>query len=328
MTTCLRGKKKICNFAAYYFARIMKTRRNIVLLLALCMLVPNAGAVLRRSGGKTWSSFMDNRGLYGRGLGQSPHTLSIVFAPNFYSGDVELPGNLLTGHKDHAASNLYTPFGTNNGFMNSVGFAGALQYTYRHTKYIAYRVQVMGGTLKGHTEFTRPHENSAKMHYHNLFIRDFRSVFFEYGAGVEIYPAPNAGFFLYIGAAATTSMITRNYESWSSEKRKAAYDVPTSKSAYTKSFSLPADEQKIVCTVPTIPVGLGYKWNIKSLQVGVELMWHPAVVDMHKMNLDGWISGHVDEKGYDRYPNEKSTNRWADSFFELGISVGYRIPTR
>ena len=306
----------------------MKTKRHIVLLLVLCLLVPYAGAELRRSGGKTWSSSMNAFGLYGRFMNTSSHTISIVLAPNYYSGDVELPGSLLNGWKDHASVNQYSPFGTNNGVMNSVGYAAALQYTYRANKFVACRVQVMSGMMKGHTEFTRPHENSAKLHSTSLFIRDFKSTFMEYNVGVEFYPIPTAGFFIYAGAGATTSIITRNYESWSTAKTKDVQPAPTEKSAYTKDYSLPADETKITCTVPTIPVGIGYKWNLKHIQLGVEVMWHPAVVDEHKMNLDGWISGHVDEKGIDRYPVEKSTNRWVDSFVNLGFSIGYRIPMR
>jgi hypothetical protein len=76
-----------------------------------------------------------------------------------------------------------------------------------------------------------------------------------------------------------------------------------------------------------IPVGMGYKWNIKSVQIGIELIWHPALVDLKGMNLDGWESGFT-SKGITRYPTESSTNRWTDSFTELGISIGYRLPMR
>ena len=87
------------------------------------------------------------------------------------------------------------------------------------------------------------------------------------------------------------------------------------------------NKNKTVTTVPMIPVGIGYKWNIKAVQIGIELVWHPALVDLPGMNLDGWESGHRGSDGITRYPTDSKTNRWTDSFTELGISIGYRIPT-
>ena len=286
----------------------MKSKISI-LVIALALLMPmNVSATIYRSGGMKWASSMDGRGLYGRGFGQSKHTISLVIAPNYYSGDVELPGSLLTGFKDHAKTNLYTA-GPNNGFSNSVGFGGALQYTYRATPVVAYRAQVMGGYMHGYCNFTRPHTNSAGVQSTSVFEREFSSVFVEYSFGVEIYPIPVAGWFLYAGVSGTTSFITRSFN------------------PYLSNPDISLNKDKVTCTVPMIPVGMGYKWNIKSVQIGIELIWHPALVDLKGMNLDGWESGFT-SKGITRYPTESSTNRWTDSFTELGISIGYRLPMR
>ena len=301
----------------------MKSRRYI-LVVALALMLPfSAGAVLRFEDGKTWSTFMDGRGLYGRGLPNSPHTISVMFTPIYYSGDVELPGNWMTGNKDHASENFYTAIDGANSKMNSISYNGGVQYTYRATKHVAYRTQVILGYMKGHTEFTRPHEKSNGYKSTSYFYRDFRSTFFEYGAGIEFYPSAEAGFFLYAGVSATTSIIRRNFKSGSAP----GHITSTNRNDYTIDYQLPEEEKRTVCTVPMIPVGLGYKWNIKSFQIGIELIWHPALVDLHHMNLDGWVSGNVDPAGYSHYATDPKTNRWTDSFTELGISIGYTIPT-
>lgn len=301
----------------------MKSKRYFFAVALALMLPFSAGAELYHSGGKTWSSIMDGRGLYGRGLPNSPHTISLVLSPIYYSGDVELPGNWITGNKDHATTDLYTAIPGANSKANSISFSGALQYTYRANKHLAYRAQFMGGYMRGHTEFTRPHEKSNGYQSTSYFLRDFHSVFFEYGVGLEIYPSAEAGFFFYAGISGTSSIITRQLQSLSMPGHTAS----PNKSDYHLDYELPASEQKIFSTVPMIPVGIGYKWNIKAFQIGIELIWHPALVDLHHMNLDGWVSGNIDQAGISHYPVEGKTNRWTDSFTELGISFGYTIPT-
>ena len=301
----------------------MKSTRYILVVALALMLPLSASAALRFEAGKTWSTFMDGRGLYGRGLPNSPHTISVMFTPVYYSGDVELPGSWLTGNKDHASTNFYTPIDGANSKTNSISYNGGIQYTYRATKHLAYRAQLIGGYMKGHTEFTRPHTKSNGYESTSYFYRDFRSIFFEYGVGLEIYPSVDAGFFFYAGVSATSSIITRDFRSGSAP----GHITSTNRNDYTIDYRLPDDEKKIFSTVPMIPIGFGYKWNIKSFQIGLELIWHPALVDLHHMNLDGWVSGNVDTEGNTHYVTDVKTNRWTDSFTEIGISIGYTIPT-
>lgn len=282
----------------------MRTKQTISLLILLLAFAANVGAETYRSGGLTWSSTINGRGLYGRMNKLSRHTIALRISPNFYSGDVELPGNIFTGHNDPNMD--YVPVG-DNSFLSQVGFGVALQYTYRQNTFLAYRVQVIGGTMRGKSQFTRHRINSAGQESDPLFDRQFSSVFTEYSVGIEFYPIPSAGFFLYVGAGGTTSFITRNFNKY-----------------IESDWGLKDD--KVVCTVPTIPVGLGYKIDMGSFQLGFEVMWHPAVVDVKNMNLDGWESGYRSSDGIIRYPTLSSTNRFTDSFAEIGISFGYRLP--
>lgn len=288
----------------------MKNQKLLLLLLSVLMLVmtPNVNAKSRKSGGMRWSTHQNYMGLYGRNFHKTSHTIAFTIAPTYYAGDVELQGNPLNGYKDNFNDPTYQPVQGKNSFLNNVGVVGGIYYAYQQNVFITYRAQLMAGYLHGYCDFLREDVDGYGNPVTNEFEREMSSIMMEYSFGVEFYPIPNAGLYIYAGVGGVTSYIHRNFNPYLA----------------TVNPALNVND-RIWSTVPVIPVGAGYKWTIRKFTIGVEVMWHPALIDQRGANMDGWESGYK-HNGYEYYPTKKDSNKWADSFAHLGVTFAYTIP--
>lgn len=278
--------------------------RLFFLFVLLFLSVPSFAA--RYSYHNSWNSKrMNSHGLYGRysrnyNNGNPPHSVAYKFCVNYFAGDIEMPGNILKGYK---TSDAYIA-GSNNKFSNNIGGNMGLIYTYKPTDHLALRTQFLAGYMRGYCDFYRETKRGNGI-FEREFERKFHSWLLDYSIGVEIYPSADAGFFFYAGIGGATSFIKRNFNSYLA----------------TANPELNVND-KVTCTVPEIPLGMGYKWITRDdVIVGIELMWHPALVDKVGMNMDGYQSGYI-YKGHEYYPVAKNTNKWSDSYMEFGITIG------
>lgn len=299
----------------------MKYKHKIEILLVLVVLLsPEASAKLRRSGGKVWSDRMNRRGLYMRNNRNSQHTMSLTFSPLYYSGDVELPGSIFTGHKEGPTKTPYTAVPGKNDFLNNAGFGVGLQYGYRAHPNLGLRAQLMGGVIRGHAEFTRPRFSSNGYETTNYFLRDFQSFFLEYSVGMEIYPSAESGFYFFVGVGGMTGFIHRDQQSLTADGHVTSGDIRD----FSLVRKLSEEDKFVIGTVPILPVGIGYTWKLQSWRLGVELMLHPALMDQGNQTMDGWVSGNVVTTT--QASTRTKANVWTDSFMQLGITIGWEVP--
>lgn len=228
------------------------------------------------------SNYINEYGLHSRPhMYYTQHELSIQTNVNYYYGDVEKPLNL----QDVVTSNFK--------WTNQLSGSLFIQYAY-HTKYIAYRAQIGFGNIKGKIDFQRLKSNGI----YTTYQRYFSNTFILYNVGIEIYPIQE-GFYIFVGIGGLTSIGGRYDINWYDESARETGSM-------------------IGNTVPMIPLGIGYKYNFKHIQLGVEISWYPALIDNYKCNIDGYASK--------KYPANSKTNAFADGFFNIGINVGYIIP--
>ena len=117
----------------------------------------------------------------------------------------------------------------------------------------------------------------------------FNSVFGEANVGVEFYPFPRAGFYLYAGLGVAVSYI--NYDFYKT-------DIP---------------KGNTVSVLPMLPLEIGYNFYLGgSWFLGVSASVHQGLMDMGHANLDAW-------------PLDKtSVFQWGDGYFQIGLSISYR----
>ena len=163
----------------------------------------------------------------------------------------------------------------------SLGGGIAISYTMPVSKHCNLRYTLLGGALHGNNEANFRRRGRTD-------FRRFKSVLLQPAFGVEIYPCPRAGFYLYGGVAVTGSYITKVEEN-------------------TYAF------------LPMVQAGLGYSWRLaESWALSVELMLNEGLVDRPHMNLDGYPTTAPSQ-------SNKNTIRWNDGWYQLGLTVSYRL---
>ena len=117
----------------------------------------------------------------------------------------------------------------------------------------------------------------------------FKSGFGELAAGIEWYPFPKAGFYIYAGLGLNLSVI--NYD-------------------FTRSDR---GEGQVVSVLPMLPLEIGYNINLThGFFMTVMASVHQGLLDVPNSNLDA-------------YPLTKSSRfQWGDGYFMLGVSFSYR----
>ena len=117
----------------------------------------------------------------------------------------------------------------------------------------------------------------------------FNSVFGEANVGVEFYPFPRAGFYLYAGLSLAVSYITYDFY----------------------KTSIPAGNT--VSVLPMLPLEIGYNFYLgRSVFLGISVAVHQGLMDVGHANLDAWPI------------NKSSRFQWGDGYFHIGLSLSYR----
>lgn len=117
----------------------------------------------------------------------------------------------------------------------------------------------------------------------------FSSIFVEGDAGVEYYPFPRAGFYLYAGLGLAVSFINYDFQKYGIEPGST------------------------VSVLPMLPLEIGYNFYLGgSFYLGISVSVHQGLMDMANCNLDAWPL--------------KSTSRfqWGDGYFQIGLTLSYR----
>ena len=214
------------------------------------------------------------------------------------------------GDVDNESAIFYEGFKLDN---LSLGGALGISYSMPVSRHCNLRYSLMGGTLHGNNEANFRRQKRED-------FRRFNSVLLQPAFGVEIYPCPRAGFFLYAGVAVTGSFIT-NYEFFYKTSGGALDRVTGS------TYGI----------LPMLQLGLGYSWHLNdSWSLSLELMLQEGMVDMHYMNLDAYpLAASQNSKGVELgtsglfYTNSKGKKsfRWNDGWYQLGLTFSYRWNT-
>ena len=177
-----------------------------------------------------------------------------------------------------------------HGFQpQNLSFGGGLAFAYLHPqgRFINWRFSLNAGYLHGN-DSTRKAENKAG----EMVMTgkgQFRNIFGEAAAGVEFYPFPRAGFYIYAGLGLSIGYIDYNF------------------------FNTKIPAGTTVSVLPMLPVEIGYNFYLgRSCFLGISLGVHQGLVDMANSNLDAWPV--------------KSTSvfQWGDGYFQVGVSFSYR----
>jgi len=247
-----------------------------------------------------WSKKPNNSGLYTERNFFSSRGISINGNAMYYFGDVDNVGVAFNG-------------GFNN---NNVSYGGSFAFAFISpaSAHCNLRISLLAGGLGGNNT-----EKFLKLKNPRLDSRSFKSVIIQPAFGVEIYPASNAGFYIYAGVAVTASIITdykfKYYEQVGDEK--------VLKEVQGSTFGI----------LPMVQLGIGYNWRLNdSWAIGLELMGNEGVIDTHYMNLDGWpmaasqnSAGVELGKTFGVYKDDEGNKHihWNDGWFQLGIKVTY-----
>ncbi|HCS87541.1 MAG TPA: hypothetical protein DIW30_03750 [Bacteroidales bacterium] len=211
-------------------------------------------------------------GLYTQQNSAIANGLTISANMLYYYGDVDRRGVAMNG-----------------GFQKqnlTFGGAASFAYTMPAGKFTNWRFGLNAGALRGDNSSSYPDS-----------YRKFNSVFGELSAGVEWYPFPSAGFYLYGGVALTYSFVH--------------YDFMAA-SGTTNSF------------LPMIPLEIGYDFHIgKSFGIKLNVAVHQGLWDSPVCNLDGYpMNSSQNSEGVSF--GRGGGNKWADGFFQIGLSFIYR----
>ena len=121
----------------------------------------------------------------------------------------------------------------------------------------------------------------------------FSNIFGEFNAGVEFYPLPRAGLYIFAGLGVNLGYINYDFS--------------------TRIVKTPIPPGSTVCIVPMLPVEVGYNFYLGgSCFLGISIGVHQALMDMARSNLDAW-------------PLEStSVFQWGDGYFQIGLTFSYR----
>lgn len=188
--------------------------------------------------------------------------LGVAFKHGFQKQNVSLGGSLVFSYLHPLANSANWRFSLSGGYLHGNDSA---------------RYEVMADPITGQ-EINRSIGKGL-----------FRSGFGEFSAGIEWYPFPKAGFYIYGGLGLNLSVI--NYDFSKSGKGKGQQ----------------------VNLLPMLPLEIGYNINLThGFFITVMASVHQGLLDVPHSNLDG-------------YPIVKSSRfQWGDGYFLLGLSFSYR----
>ena len=177
-----------------------------------------------------------------------------------------------------------------HGFQpQNLSLGGSLHFGYLMPlgRYCNWRFTLGGGYLHGND--SARHDINSKGIKVPAGKGVFSSIFGEANVGVEFYPFPRAGLYLYAGLGFAVSYI----------------DYDFYKTRYPKGTT--------VSVLPMLPLEIGYNFYLgSSCFLALSLSVHQGLMDLGHVNLDAW-------------PLEKSSQfQWGDGYFQIGLTFSYR----
>lgn len=178
-----------------------------------------------------------------------------------------------------------------HGFQpQNLSLGGSLYFGYQMPlgRFCNWRFSLGAGYLHGN-DSARTETRTVHGETKRAGKGSFSSIFGEFDAGVEIYPFPRAGFYIFAGLGVAVSYINYEFEK---------YGIP---------------KGSTVSILPMLPVEIGYNFYLGgSFFLGISVSVHQGLMDMGKANLDAW-------------PLESTSKfQWGDGFFQVGLSFSYR----
>ncbi len=227
---------------------------------------------------RSWRKTPDAHGLYSTRNSSVAQGITLTGNALYYYGDVDMLG--VAFKEGFQKQNL------------SVGGSVIFSYLHPLANSANWRFSLSGGYLHGNdsaryaltTDPVTGQEVQTQMGKGS-----FKSGFGELAAGIEWYPFPKAGFYIYAGLGLNLSVI--NYD-------------------FTRSDR---GEGQVVSVLPMLPVEIGYNINLThGFFMTVMASVHQGLLDVPNSNLDA-------------YPLTKSSRfQWGDGYFMLGLSFSYR----
>ena len=178
-----------------------------------------------------------------------------------------------------------------HGFQpQNLSLGGSLYFGYQMPlgRFCNWRFSLGAGYLHGN-DSARTETRTVHGETKRAGKGSFSSIFGEFNAGVEIYPFPRAGFYIFAGLGVAVSYINYEFEK---------YGIP---------------KGSTVSILPMLPVEIGYNFYLGgSFFLGISVSVHQGLMDMGKANLDAW-------------PLESTSKfQWGDGYFQIGLSFSYR----
>lgn len=226
-----------------------------------------------------WRKTPDHRGLYSTRNKSVAQGITITGNALYYYGDVDMRG--VAFKEGFQKQNL------------SVG--GSLIFSYLHPlkNSANWRFSLSGGYLHGNDSarydmVIDPTTGDETQKW--IGKGEFKNGFGELAAGIEWYPFPKSGFYLYAGLGLNVSVINYNF----TESGRSA--------------------GQMVSVLPMLPLEIGYNINLThGFFMTIMASVHQGLLDLPHCSLDAWP---LDKSG--------SNNKWGDGYFLLGISFSYR----
>lgn len=221
-----------------------------------------------------WTHKTNNpRGLYSVYNPSVANGLALTVNALYYYGDIDM--------LDYAFKYGWQP--------QNLSLGGSLIFGYLHPlgTQCNWRFTLAGGYMHGNDSARYDMNSDGQLVRGGKGV--FRNGFAEAAVGVEWYPFPTAGFYLYAGFGLNLSYI--NYDFFK-------YNIPPG-----KTYGI----------VPIIPLEIGYNFQLHGgWFLSIEASVHQALTDFPGASIDAW-------------PLYKSTRaQWPDGYFQVGISVSYR----
>ena len=195
------------------------------------------------------------------------NAISLSINATYYYGDIEM--------HDQAFVQGFQPQNL------SIGGSMAVGYHMPISRFFDCRFSLGMGYLHGN--------DSVRVDYQK---GSFSNIFGELNAGVEFYPLPRAGLYIFAGLGLNLSYINYDFH----EKH------PDLGAGSTISF------------VPIVPIEIGYNFDLgSSCFLGISVGIHQALMYMGRSNLDAWPLYTTSTKF-----------QWSDGYFTIGLSFSYR----
>ena len=177
-----------------------------------------------------------------------------------------------------------------HGFQpQTLSVGGGLHFGYMHPmgRFCNWRFTLGGGFMHGNDSARYTIKDSGEKIPAGKGL--FKSGFGEANVGIEFYPFPRAGFYLYAGLGVAVSYIQ--------------YDF----------YKTKIPKGNTVSVLPMLPLEIGYNFYLgRSWFLGVSVAVHQGLMDIAHANLDAW-------------PLEStSVFQWGDGYFQIGLSISYR----